>query len=37
MNKFIIAALALVAVSATAPAFAGTTPGELMHYSWIGR
>jgi hypothetical protein len=37
MNKFVIAALALVTVAVSAPAFAGTTPGELMHYSWLGR
>ena len=37
MKSIVIAALALVAVSASAPAFAGTTPGELMHYAWIGR
>lgn len=37
MNKFIIAAFALVTVAVSAPAFAGTTPGDLMHYSWLGR
>jgi hypothetical protein len=37
MNKFIIAAFALVTVAVSAPAFAGTTAGELMLQSWIGR
>lgn len=37
MKSIVIAALALVAVSAAAPAFAGTTPGDLMHYTWLGR
>ena len=37
MNKFIVAAFALVTVAVSTPAFAGTTPGELMHYTWLGR
>lgn len=36
MTRFIFAALALVTVTAAAPAFAAT-PGDLMHSQWIGR
>jgi hypothetical protein len=36
MNRIVFAALALVTVAVSAPAFAAT-PGDLMHTVWLGR
>ena len=35
MTKFLAAALAVVAIAVTSPAFAATT--SIMHTYWIGR